>query len=48
MTDNSAETRQSKKQDRENQSVQWNYKKVAAIFVDVCPCHTIFVSYDDW
>jgi len=20
----------------------------AVIFVDVCPCHTIFVSYDDW
>ena len=24
------------------------YKKEVAIFVDVCPCHTIFVSYDDW
>ena len=24
------------------------YKREAAIFVDACPCHTIFVSYDDW
>jgi len=24
------------------------YKEEAAIFVDVCACHTIFVSYDDW
>ena len=23
------------------------FKKEAAICVDVCPCHTIFVSYDD-
>jgi len=23
-------------------------KKEAATYVDVCPCHKIFVSYDDW
>ena len=23
-------------------------KKEAVICVNVCPCHTIFVSYDDW